>query len=102
METEEEMKTKTLSKPIFVKSQSDKVLLSERVLHNLLLSECHYDNKCSDYMTQVQKHILVNHRKIVTDWMLEVCQESHLASQVKRIQNEFKDLVMKNDILRCS
>ena len=83
MEPEEEIRKKSLSKPTFVKSQSDKVLLSDRVLHNLLLSECNYDNKISDYMTQVQKHILVNHRKIVTDWMLEVCQESQLASQVK-------------------
>ena len=84
MEPEEEIKNKTLSKPIFLKSQSDRVLLSDRVLHNLLLSECHYNNKCSDYITQVQKHILVNHRKIVTDWMLEVCQESQLASQVNK------------------
>ena len=82
MEIEEKINNEKLTRPVFVKSQADKVLLSDRVLHNLLVSECHYENKSSDYMKQIQQHIVISHRKIVTDWMLEVCQESNLASQV--------------------
>ena len=80
MEGSEEVDRRT--RPVFVRSQADSVLLSDRVLANLLVSESHYAFKVSDYMAQVQRSLAVNHRKIVTDWMLEVCQESNLAPQV--------------------
>ena len=80
MEGSEELDRRT--RPVFVRSQADSVLLSDRVLANLLVSESHYAFKVSDYMAQVQRSLAVNHRKIVTDWMLEVCQESTLAPQV--------------------
>ena len=80
MDGSEELDRRT--RPVFVRSQADSVLLSDRVLANLLVSESHYAFKVSDYMAQVQRSLAVNHRKIVTDWMLEVCQESNLAPQV--------------------
>ena len=70
-------------KPAFVRSCSDRVLLSQRVLDNLLASEVQYKNQTGsgDYMSRVQVQILVHHRKIVTDWMLELCQD-HCSGQV--------------------
>ena len=70
--------------PMFVRSQPDPVLLSDiRVLHNLLVSESHHQRlMVRDYMAQVQTLITPNHRKIVTDWMLEVCQSEDLAPGV--------------------
>ena len=70
--------------PMFVRSQPDPVLLSDiRVLHNLLVSESHHQRAVvRDYMAQVQQLITPNHRKIVTDWMLEVCQSEGLAPGV--------------------
>ena len=70
-------------RPPFVRSCSDRVLLSQRVLDNLLASEVQYKNQTGsgDYMSRVQVQILVHHRKIVTDWMLELCQD-HCSGQV--------------------
>ena len=70
--------------PMFVRSQPDPVLLSDiRVLHNLLVSESHHQRvRVRDYMAQVQQLITPNHRKIVTDWMLEVCEDQHFHPEV--------------------
>ena len=60
--------------PLFVRSQPDPALLSDlRVLDNLLVSEAHHERRrVRDYMLSVQDRLTPNHRKIVTDWMLEV------------------------------
>jgi len=92
MEGSEEVDRRT--RPVFVRSQADSVLLSDRVLANLLVSESHYAFKVSDYMAQVQRSLAVNHRKIVTDWMLEVCQESNLAPQVFLSSVTYLDTVL--------
>ena len=60
--------------PLFVRSQPDPALLNDlRVLDNLLVSEAHHERRrVRDYMLSVQDRLTPNHRKIVTDWMLEV------------------------------
>ena len=60
--------------PLFVRSEPDPALLSDlRVLDNLLVSEAHHERRrVRDYMLSVQDRLTPNHRKIVTDWMLEV------------------------------
>ena len=60
--------------PLFVRSQPDPALLTDlRVLDNLLVSEAHHERRrVRDYMLSVQDRLTPNHRKIVTDWMLEV------------------------------
>jgi len=80
--------------PAFVKSSPDLVLTSERVLENLLISECHYGHLHGDYMHQVQEHLLPHHRKIVTDWMLEVCEEQNCSPQVFLSSVQYLDRVL--------
>ena len=70
--------------PMFVRSHPDPALLTDtRVLHNLLVTESHHMRlRVRDYMAVVQDLITPHHRKIVTDWMLEVCQSEGLAPGV--------------------
>ena len=46
-----------------------------RVLKNLLKMEDTYLPGCPDYFKFVQKDLQISMRKIVADWMLQVCQE---------------------------
>ena len=66
---------------VCVEAHSDRVLTSdERVLENLLLSE--HSVKIRDYCHHTQTTIKPHMRKIVTDWMLEVCEDQHCQSEV--------------------
>merc|ERR1711953_1476318 len=64
-----------------VEAHNDRVLVNDmRVLDNLLLSE---DNlRITDYCRTTQTNIKPHMRKIVTDWMLEVCEERNSQSEV--------------------
>ena len=64
-----------------VEAHSDRVLVNDaRVLENLLLSE--HSVKITDYCHRNQTNIKPHMRKIVTDWMLEVCEDQHCQSEV--------------------
>ena len=79
----------------FIPSLPDPVLHSARVLHNLLQSECLYSSTvCKDYMKDVQEYLAPHHRKIVTDWMLEVCQEQKCSPQVFLSGVQYLDRVL--------
>ena len=59
-----------------VKAQIDPSLTEDkRVILNLLKSEQRYLPKYPDYFRTVQAEVKPHMRKIVSDWMLEVCQE---------------------------
>ena len=81
-------------RPPFVASHPDPVLLHTKVLHNLLISECKYSPSSQDYMHQVQPHLAPHHRKIVTDWMLEVCEEQNCSPQVFLSSVQYLDRVL--------
>jgi len=67
---------KTLPKVLQVKAMVDKTLTSDsRVLHNMIKNEHRYLPSNPDYFRYVQREIRPHMRKIVSDWMLEVCQE---------------------------
>ena len=64
-----------------VESVCDEVLLrDERVLYNMLVAEREFtiNNYCSTVQTSVKPHM----RKIVTDWMSEVCQDQQCQPEV--------------------
>ena len=82
MEIQEEEINQNFPKTIFVKSCQDFVLTEDRVLENLLVSEREYHGQAGDYMDLVQQNIMSDHRKVLTDWMLEVCQVHRSSSQV--------------------
>merc|ERR1711953_1525069 len=64
-----------------VEAHNDRVLVNDiRVLDNLLISE---DNvQIIDYCRTTQTNIKPHMRKIVTDWMLEVCEDQQCQSEV--------------------
>ena len=55
--------------------QDATIIKDIRVLRNLLKMEDNYLPGCADYFKVVQKDLQISMRKIVADWMLQVCQE---------------------------
>ena len=55
--------------------QDTTIIKDIRVLRNLLKMEDNYLPNCPDYFKFVQKDLQISMRKIVADWMLQVCQE---------------------------
>ena len=67
--------------PAFVLSHVDKDLITDkRVLENMLSLETGY--QVSDYCMDIQTEIAPHMRKIVTDWMLEVCEDQQCQPEV--------------------
>ena len=73
-----------------VKSRVDRVLLhDERVLWNMLKREKNVVKV--DYCAVVQSEIKPHMRKIVVDWMLEVCQDQQCQPQVFHLSLNYLD-----------
>ena len=107
MEDMEEMEAggeinQNLPKTIFVRSYPDFVLTEARVLENLLTSESYYHSQAGDYMEQVQLNILSEHRKVVTDWMLEVCQLQQGSSEVFLSSVHYLDVFLSQISVRAA
>ena len=64
----------------YTPSLRDPALESDKVFCYILLSESKYEIMHSNFLKLIQKDIMPHHRKIVTDWMLEVCEEQNCAS----------------------
>jgi hypothetical protein len=65
------------------RSYEDPVLLADsRVLANILERQQDNKTKTVDYFTTVQTQIKPHMRKIVSDWMLEVCEEQQCQAEV--------------------
>nr|XP_018903554.1 PREDICTED: G1/S-specific cyclin-D3-like [Bemisia tabaci] len=72
-------------------AETDRVVFGDvRVLNNLLDSECGYVPRV-DYFEQVQSDIKPFMRKMVTTWMLEVCEEQRCEDQVFPLAVNFLD-----------
>merc|ERR1712154_333538 len=68
---------------IDVKPIVDKVLLNDhRVFNNMLKDEIMAASEIKDYFDEVQTQLKPHMRKIVTDWMLEVCEDQQCQPQV--------------------
>ena len=77
-----------------IRSHTDKVLVGQRVLEQFLKLESEHIKHKKDYMKDIQEHLTAKHRKIVTDWMLKVCQEQHLLPQVFLSAVQYLDCVL--------
>ncbi|XP_030745595.1 G1/S-specific cyclin-D2-like [Sitophilus oryzae] len=62
----------------------------ERVINNLLNDEIFYIPTC-DYFTEVQNDIQPFMRKVVTTWMLEVCEEQMCEEQILPLAVNYMD-----------
>jgi len=78
----------------FVRAKPDPVLSTERVLAALLATETKYLPEVGDYMHKVQRDLVPSHRKIVTDWMLEVTEEQECSPQVFLSAVQYLDRVL--------
>jgi len=78
----------------FVRAKPDPVLSTERVLAALLASETKYLPEVGDYMHKIQRDLVPSHRKIVTDWMLEVTEEQECSPQVFLSAVQYLDRVL--------
>ena len=68
-------------KRLCVAAHQDRVLMrDQRIMENLLLSES--AKKIVNYCERIQTEIAPHMRKIVTDWMLEVCQDQQCQPEV--------------------
>merc|ERR1711862_1039674 len=66
---------------IDVPAETDPVIANDkRVLENMLNAE--NDVKIEDYCSHLESHIAPHMRKIVTDWMLEVCEDQQCKPEV--------------------
>ncbi|PSN48879.1 G1/S-specific cyclin-D3 [Blattella germanica] len=73
------------------RAYSDPVLLhDERVLQNLLSNEERYTTSRS-YFECVQKDLTPQMRKIVADWMLEVCEDQKCQEEVFPLAMNYVD-----------
>jgi len=92
---------------IDVEPMLDKVILTDnRVLRNMLNDE--NDVKIEDYCSHVQSHIAPHMRKIVTDWMLEVCEDQQCKPEVFFLSINYLDRflskvnIQKNQFQLCA
>ena len=64
-----------------IKPMMDQVLLADkRVMENMLAEET--SHRVVDYCDNLQTEVAPHMRKIVTDWMLEVCEDQQCQSEV--------------------
>ncbi|XP_034244982.1 G1/S-specific cyclin-D2-like [Thrips palmi] len=83
--------TGALDAPAGHTAACDAVIFEDlRVLHNLLELETVYVPECN-YFVVVQKDILPYMRKVVSTWMLEVCEEQQCEDQVFPLAVNFLD-----------
>ena len=75
-----------------VRSIKDSVLLKDhRILPNLLKYEDLSIPSIPDYMKNIQPELTPSMRKIVTEWMLQVCQECQCSADVFMLAVNFMD-----------
>jgi hypothetical protein len=79
-----------------MRSYEDPVLINDaRILSNILTRQddnnCGMNSKCENYFETVQTEIKPHMRKIVSDWMLEVCEEQQCQAEVFHLAINYMD-----------
>ena len=88
-----------VTKTIDVAPMVDTVLLKDhRVLNNMLAEE--NDRRVVDYCSSIQTEIAAHMRKIVTDWMLEVCEDQQCPPQVFFLATTYLDTFLSRTSIR--
>ena len=73
-----EQDTRCPPHPAFINTCQDQVLSEDRVLENLFIAESFYVKS----NRQSVPHFLSEHRRLLTEWMLDVCQVNQNSNQV--------------------
>ena len=78
-----------------MRSYEDPVLINDaRILSNILTRQddnCGMNPNCENYFETVQTEIKPHMRKIVSDWMLEVCEEQQCQAEVFHLAINYMD-----------
>lgn len=77
----------------------DPTFLADRCLENLLKAEEKYTASCS-YFKTVQKDITPPMRKIVAEWMMEVCEEEKCQEEVVLLALNYMDRFLSTTSVR--
>ena len=79
----------------------DRVLVRDgRVLANMLAQEASSSSRLVDYCSSIQTEIAAHMRKIVTDWMLEVCEDQQCPPQVFFLATTYLDTFLSRTSIR--
>ena len=82
-----------------VKSVLDKIILKdERVIQNMIAEEKHFVrlDYCANLQTEIKPHM----RKIVVDWMLEVCEDQQCQPQVYHLAVNYLDRFLSKRMIK--
>jgi len=82
-----------------VKSVLDKIILKDkRVIQNMIAEEKHFMrfDYCANLQTEIKPHM----RKIVVDWMLEVCEDQQCQPQVYHLAVNYLDRYLSKRLIK--
>ena len=84
--------------PAFINTCHDQVLREDRILENLFLSESFYIKSNQKSLSRV----FSEHRRLLTEWMLEICQVNQNSNQVFLSAVSFLDTISSRLLVKSS
>ena len=88
-----------MSNSVAVAATADPVLIEDRVLSVMLGQE---EMRKVDYFSTVQPELRPHMRRIVTDWMLEVCEDQEAGTEVFLLAVHYLDTFLSSTTIRKS
>merc|ERR1712209_142343 len=88
-----------MNNSVAVPASSDPVLTQDRVLSVMLGQE---EMRKVDYFSNVQPELRPHMRRIVTDWMLEVCEDQEAGTEVFLLAVHYLDTFLSSTTIRKS
>ena len=88
-----------MSSSVAVAATADPVLIEDRVLSVMLGQE---EMRKVDYFSTVQPELRPHMRRIVTDWMLEVCKDREAGTEVFLLAVHYLDTFLSSTTIRKS
>ncbi|KAK9886883.1 hypothetical protein WA026_019141 [Henosepilachna vigintioctopunctata] len=82
------------------RAYDDPTLLQDRVLINLLKTEERYALVCTTTFRSVQTEVTIQMRKVVAEWMMEVCEEQKCQDEVFLLAMNYMDRFLNSCNIR--
>lgn len=89
----DEQPKKPLAK-LYSNACEDQTFLKDRCLKNLLTSQKKYSTPSCDYFNTIQKPLTPQMRKIVAEWVIELCEERMCQEEVSILAINYMDRVL--------
>merc|ERR1712038_1598856 len=88
-----------MNNSVAVPASSDPVLTQDRVVEVMLGQE---ETRKIDYLATMQPELRPHMRRIVTDWMLEVCEDQEAGTEVFLLAVHYLDTFVSSTLIRKS